>query len=237
MSSGTRCPSTQGLLIKHTRYDQRNAGSALSANAWRTVGGAPARTAAQEFSGTSATWTSDLVATTADTSRTSRARARRGEADEREHDRREGAPERERRWRQAAADAAMDGRAKRAASEAEAEAARARERAAYASGWAALLEGSSRAPCHIFDIYTLSSVIRPAQADLLPIEGRACLLLFFNIALQAYDLEASLLFFGKFEHTWSIDSREREYSGIVARPSNTFLSNAWNASVVWYAIQ
>ena len=69
------------------------------------------------------------------------------------------------------------------------------------------LEGGSSARCHIRGVDTMRSVIRPAEANLLPIEGCASLLLLLGSAFQAYNLETALLFFGELEHTWSVRSR------------------------------
>ena len=63
------------------------------------------------------------------------------------------------------------------------------------------LESGSSARSHILGIDTMGFVIRPTEANLLPVERCASLLLFGNVAGQAYNLEATLLFFGKFEHT------------------------------------
>ena len=69
------------------------------------------------------------------------------------------------------------------------------------------LESSSTSRCHILGVDTVRSVIRPGEANLLPVEGAACLLLFGNSAGQAYNLETTLLFFGELEHTWSVHGR------------------------------
>ena len=66
------------------------------------------------------------------------------------------------------------------------------------------LESGSSARSHILGVDTMGFVIRPARPDVFPVEGCACLLLFGNIAGQAYNLETALLFFGEFEHTWSV---------------------------------
>ena len=68
------------------------------------------------------------------------------------------------------------------------------------------LESRCAAFRHIFGIQSMRTVIRPAQADLLPVEGSACLQLLLDLARQTYDLKGALLLFCKFEHTWSVSS-------------------------------
>ena len=99
------------------------------------------------------------------------------------------------------------------------------------------LERRGRTLSHIFSIQPVRSVIRSTQRGLLPVEGRACLQLLFDSAAQTYDLETLLLLYSKIEHTFTVYGKKREDSGIIPRPRNAFLGDAWNSTDVWYSIQ
>ena len=79
--------------------------------------------------------------------------------------------------------------------------------------------------------------VRTAQADLLPVEGRACFFLLLSVAYQCNDLEAALLLFGELEHTLAESGGQREGSSVIPRPRKAFLSKSRNAANVWYSIQ
>ncbi len=68
-------------------------------------------------------------------------------------------------------------------------------------------KGSSSTRRVILGLDTSRSVIRPAQADFLPVERGAGLLALLHVAYQAYDLKASLLLYSEFEHTLAVSGR------------------------------
>ena len=73
--------------------------------------------------------------------------------------------------------------------------------------------------------YKLCTLINYVQKkpNLLPIKGDACPLLRLGVAFGTYDLGATLLCYGKFEHSLAMYSKKREYSGIVPRPRDRLL--------------